>query len=137
MNQFIYPLKVYIEDTDYGGVVYHSNYLKYFERARTEWAEQLGLGIAWQNDQKIYFPVRSANLDYLRPARLGDVLEVVSSIAQLKPASLLYSQYLRLVHTPDTILCKAEIKIACVDHTFKPCVIPRCLLHDIITGASV
>lgn len=137
MNSFVFPLKVYIEDTDYAGVVYHSNYLKFFERARSEWAEQLGFGMLWQREQAIYLPVHSIKIDFLKPAKLNDQLEVVSRIIKLKKASLVYDQYLRLCSVPDTILCRAEVKIACVDKSFRPQALPSCLLHEIITGEPV
>jgi tol-pal system-associated acyl-CoA thioesterase len=134
MNEFIFPIKVYIEDTDYGGVVYHSNYLKYFERGRSEWLESLGLGIEWQQEQKLYFPVRVANLDYLKPARLNDKLDVVSKIESMRPASIVFQQYLRPSRTTDTILCKASVTIVCVNQQFRPQALPHCQLHEIITG---
>lgn len=127
INEFIYPLRVYTEDTDYGGVVYHCNYLKFIERARTEWAEHLGIGFEWQNAHQIYFAVRTAQLQYCKPAKLYDKLEVVSSIKELRPASIIFEQCLRLADTVDKILFKAEIKVACVDHTLRPCVIPEAI----------
>jgi acyl-CoA thioester hydrolase len=135
MKTFIFPLKIYIEDTDCLGVVYHSNYLKFFERARSEWAEQVGAGIVWQREQRIYLLVRSAKLDFLRPARLNDQIEVISQIINQKPASFVHDQYLRLASAPDTILCRAEIKIACVDQYFRPQALPQ-YLSDIIMGES-
>lgn len=125
INEFIYPLRVYIEDTDYGGVVYHANYLKFLERARTEWAEKLGMGLAWQNQHKIYFVVHKAYIEYLKPARLYDELEVISHIKALRPASIIYEQHLRLAGVTDKILTKAETKITCVDHTINVCKIPE------------
>lgn len=129
MNEFVFPFRVYVEDTDYGAVVYHANYLKYFERARSEWAESLGFGIEWQNEQKIYFAVRKATLDYLRPARIHQHVEVVSRISDHGKASITYDQYLRLRATPDTILCRGEIKTACVDHNLRPTALPDAIIN--------
>ncbi|MHB1949167.1 MAG: YbgC/FadM family acyl-CoA thioesterase [Gammaproteobacteria bacterium] len=125
----IFPLRVYIEDTDFSGVVYHANYLKYFERARSEWAEQAGLGTDWQHEQGIYLVLRYANVDYLKPALLHQQVEVVSQIAEVRKASLIYAQYLRPSAIPDTILCKAEIKIACVDRNLRPRALPSLLIN--------
>lgn len=125
MTQFIFPLRIYYEDTDCGGIVYHANYLKYFERARSEWAEQIGWGIDWQREQGVAFTIRSAKIDYLKPATLHQQLEVVSQVSDIRPASLIYAQYLRLAETTDTILCKAEIKVACVDQNLRPRALPE------------
>ncbi|MDR3477905.1 MAG: YbgC/FadM family acyl-CoA thioesterase [Gammaproteobacteria bacterium] len=134
MKQFIFPLKVYIEDTDYSGLVFHANYLNYFERARSESVEILGLGIEWQAQHEIYFPVRSIQIDYLKPARLNNQLEVISQIVNIKKASIIYDQHLRLANSPDTILCKATVKIACVNKHIRPCAIPYSGLHEILMG---
>ncbi len=127
MNHFIFPLRAYTEDTDYGGVVYHANYLKYFERARSEWAEQLGFGSDWQREQGIYFPVRHVRIDFLKPARLHDQLEVVSEIREIRSASLVYAQHLRLAEAKDTILSKADVRVACVGQDFRPRTLPDSL----------
>ena len=134
MNEFFFPLKVYVEDTDYAGVVYHSNYLNFFERARSEWIEKLGMGIAWQRKQEIYFAIRSAKIDFYKPARLSDQLQVVSRVSHLKRVSMTFEQYLRLSNMPDTILCTAEVKVACLDTLFRPSSLPRCKLHEIMMG---
>ncbi len=125
MREFILPLYIYIEDTDYSGVVFHANYLKFFERGRSLWAEQLGFGVAIQLEQGIFFAVRYAHIDFLKPARLNDEMEVVTRVAEVRNASLIYEQYLRLKEQPDTILCKAEIKVACVDRDFRPRALPE------------
>lgn len=134
MNEFIFPLRVYIEDTDYTGIVYHSNYLKYFERARSEWMLSLGLDLAWQQEHEIYFVIRSATLNYLKPARMSDQVEVVSRISSVKRVSMVFEQHLRLSHAPDTVLCTAEVKVACLDKTSRPTSFPQCKFHDIFMG---
>lgn len=132
INEFIYPLRVHIEDTDFAGVVYHSNYLNYMERARSEWVEQLGLGINWQREHEIYFPVHSINIQFLKPARLHEKLEVVSSLKAIRRASMVYDQYLRPVDAPDKILCEAEIKLACTDYNMRPRPIPEVQILETI-----
>ena len=134
MNEFIFPVKVYIEDTDYGGVVYHSNYLKYYERARSEWIAQLGMGIEWQNEHKIYFVIRAITIEYLKPVRLFETVEVVTQISSLKQSSAIFRQYLRSPLAPDTILNTAEVRAVCVNEAFRPQALPPCQLHDILTG---
>lgn len=124
-NQYIYPMRVHIEDTDFTGVVYHSNYLNFMERARSEWFAQLGLGIAWQSEHQLMFVVHSAQIKFIKPAQLHDKVEVVSTIAQMRPASIVFEQYLRLAQPDHRILCKAEIKIACVDTTMQPMPYPH------------
>ena len=114
-NEFIYPLRVHIEDVDFAGVVYHGNYLNYMERARSEWGETMGMGITWQREQRRYFVVHSANIAFLKPARLHEKVEVISKIKMIRPASIVYDQYLRPAGSADKILFTAEIKIACVD----------------------
>lgn len=124
MKRYIFPVKVFIEDTDYSGLVYHANYLNYFERARSTSVEDIGLGISWQLANEIFFLIRSIQIDYLKPARLNDQLEVVSHITEVKKASIVYDQHLRLAHSPDTILCRASVKVVCVNKAMRPCAIP-------------
>lgn len=125
MNEFIYPIRVHIEDTDFGGVVYHSNYLNFFERARSEWVDHEGMGIEWQREQQIYFPVAEVCIQFLKPARLHERLEVVTKVSSIKSASLIFDQHLRLANSTDTILCKAEVRVVCVDYQFKPRPLPE------------
>lgn len=124
-GEFIYPLRIQIEDTDCTGLVFHSNYLNFMERARSEWIDQLGLGLDWQQRHKICFVVHSAMIRFIKPARAHDRVEVVSAINTLRPASIIFDQYLRLAGSTDKILCKAEIKIACVDENMQPCALPE------------
>ena len=92
----IYPVRVYYQDTDAEGVVYHANYLHFAERARVEFMRCLGLGASVQRDHHIAaFAVRACTIDYLRPARLDDVLEVRSRIAHVGGASLRVEQIIR------------------------------------------
>jgi tol-pal system-associated acyl-CoA thioesterase len=124
-QSFIYPLRVHIEDTDCTGVVYHSNYFNFMERGRSEGIDQLGMTIEWQRQHHIMFVVHSASIQFLKPARVHDRLEVVTTIKHLGRASIIFDQYLRLAHAPDKILCKAEIKAACVDGNMRPCALPE------------
>lgn len=131
-NEFIYALRVHIEDTDFAGVVYHSNYLNYMERARSEWMEELGLGITWQRQHQIYFPVHSINIEYIKPAKLHEKVEVVSTIHELRRASILFDQHLRLAGTTVKMLCKAVVRVACTDETMRPCAIPESVSENFV-----
>jgi len=116
-------VRVYYEDTDAGGVVYYANYLRFLERARTEWLRALGFE---QDDLRvrlgILFAVRRVSADYLRPARFNDRLEVTVEPARIGPASIEFSQEVR--RGGDT-LCTASVRIACLDAAqFEPRPIP-------------
>ena len=123
MSIFEWPVKVYYEDTDAGGVVYYANYLRYLERARTEWLRQLGFEQdRLMRDVGIVFAVRHVEIDYRSPARLDDALVVEAQIAELGKASLLFRQ--RLLRD-DAVLSTATVKVVCLNHkTFRPVAIP-------------
>jgi acyl-CoA thioester hydrolase len=129
-THFRLPLRVYYEDTDAGGVVYYANYLAFMERARTEWLRSIG----YENQQLIdelglLFAVRRACVDYLGPARLDDLLEVVARISVVKRASLVFEQQ---ILRGDTLLCRGEITLVCVDReSFRPTAIPDSILKEI------
>ena len=112
MNEFLMPVRVYIEDTDAGGIVYYVNYLKFMERARTEFFRELGFGKAGANKEGYQFVVHSAQIEYKKPARLDDMLDVSARLVKLRGASLFFEQEVR---RDDDILSNAEVKIACVD----------------------
>ena len=112
MNEFLMPVRVYIEDTDAGGIVYYVNYLKFMERARTEFFRELGFGKAGANKEGYQFVVHSAQIEYKKPARLDDMLNVSAKLVKLRGASLFFEQEVR---RDDDILSNAEVKIACVD----------------------
>ncbi len=127
MTKFEWPIRVYYEDTDAGGVVFYANYLKFFERARTEMLRAEG----FDQDQlisqdKMMFMVRSTNVDYLSPAKFNQQLLVCSQIKQTKRASFLFEQ---LIYCDTTLICKAMISIVCVDYvTLRPKAIPARIL---------
>jgi acyl-CoA thioester hydrolase len=130
MNPFNWPIRVYYEDTDAGGVVFYANYLKFFERARTEMLRHLG----FEQDQLIeiqnlIFVVRSVKVDYLKPARFNDLIDVTSAVIEKKKTSLIFKQS---ILREDILLCDAEIRIACLDaQTMKPKPIPTEILEKI------
>lgn len=120
-------VRVYYEDTDSGGVVYHSNYLNFMERARTEWLRVLGYE---QTDLKqnlqIIFVVHSMAIDFKKPAKFNDLLVVKSELIKIGHGSLIFLQKITL---DSQLLVKAQVKLACVSAiTFKPVVIPKSVL---------
>lgn len=110
-KEFILPLRVYIEDTDAGGIVYYVNYLKFIERSRTELLRSLGYGKAAVLDDGSLLVVRSAEVDYLMPAKLDD--EIVATAVLQKVANT-YVIFHQEVRRGDDVLCRATVKVACV-----------------------
>lgn len=128
---FSWAVRVYYEDTDSGGVVYHANYLKFMERARSEWLRDLGFE---QDDLRsregILFAVRRAELDYLAPALFNDALTVCVRGVQPGGASLVFDQEIRR-SSDQTLCCRGRIKVACIDEkTLRPVRIPENLLAE-------
>jgi len=122
-SSFVLPVRVYYEDTDAAGVVYYANYLRFCERARTEWLRALGVEQqALMHSSGIAFVVRSVKADYLQPARLDDSLQVISHIGSLRRASLQFDQEIR---RDGQLLFAAQVLIACIDHRRqKPAAMP-------------
>ncbi len=132
MNTFNWPVRIYYEDTDSGGVVYYANYLKFMERARTEWLRSFSIQ---QDDLRerfgIIFAVRQVQIDYLLPAKFNDELVVVSKVTKQGKASITFEQ---IVMRGTEVLVKATIKIACLDAgLFKPLPMPVEILEK-LTG---
>lgn len=131
MNNFIWPVRVYYEDTDAGGVVFYANYLKFFERARTEMLRAMG----YEQDElianeSIIFVVRSVQVDYLTPARFNEQLQVSAKVSLAKKASLTFDQ---VITRGDDVLCKGSVRIACLDaQTMRPKAIPETLFRAIL-----
>jgi len=124
LSVFEWPVRVYYEDTDAGGVVYYANYLKFLERARTEYLRHLGFGQeALMRDAGILFAVRRVEIDYLSPARFDDALRVEATLDAVSKVSMGFSQ--RILRTPDEVLCTATVKVVCLDSDkFRPTAIP-------------
>ncbi len=122
---FRWPLRVYYEDTDASGVVYHANYLRWFERARTEWLRELGYeqhGLA--QGLGAVFTVASMEIAFRRPARLDDRLEVTLGVASVRAASLQFEQQLYRFGD-EALLASARVRVGCVDaDTFRPVPVP-------------
>ncbi|MFK5985866.1 MAG: tol-pal system-associated acyl-CoA thioesterase [Pseudomonadota bacterium] len=135
-NSFIWPIRVYYEDTDCGGVVYHSNYLKFMEQARTEWLRHLGLEQdVLINDYGIIFAVRSLSIDYLKPALFNQLLKVETIIEKMGKISLFFKQLIYCEQHPQNkqLLSSANVKIVCLayDQQLKKILGPKKLPEDI------
>lgn len=115
-------VKVYYEDTDAAGVVYYANYLRYFERARTELFAQHGIDVAEYHNMGYFFPIVHVDIHYKRPARLGEILEITTEIKELKKASVTLRQ---CVFKGETILVEAFVTVACIDKNSRPRRLPE------------
>lgn len=124
---FHWPVRVYWEDTDAGGVVYHAQYLAFMERARSEWMRGIGFGQELLRETYgLCFVVRSMSIDFRAPARLDDSLAVSVGLEQCRGASLVFAQEVR---RDGELLVGAEVKVAAVSaETFRPQAIPDALL---------
>ena len=146
MHQFHWPIRVYYEDTDSGGVVYYANYLKFMERARSEWLRSLDIEQdRLRTNEGIIFVVRAAHVEYLKLARFNDMLDVSVVVARCGRASVTFEQQVArrvtemptLVahHATSVLCCSGRIKIACVDSaTMRPCAIPPLILAKFSVG---
>lgn len=131
---FTWPVRVYWEDTDAGGVVYYANYLKFLERARSEWLRALGLSqTELAQRDGVLFVVRHVAVEFLAPARFDDSLEVRSVAEELGGASLTLMQE---VYRGESLLVTARVRIACVRSTdFRPVRIPPHVIQRLVHPA--
>ena len=130
MTTFSIPIRVYYEDTDAGGVVYHANYLRFMERARTEWLRSLGFDQDKLSRQDgVVFAVRSASLDFVKAARFNDMLQADATVTATGRASLTMEQTIK---RGDELLCSGKVRLVCVDATrFIPKPIPTAVATKI------
>jgi acyl-CoA thioester hydrolase len=116
--QFTWEVRVYYEDTDAGGIVYYANYLKFFERARTEWLRAIGVGQQLLlEEHDAMFVVKSVSADYHAPAKLDDVLNLTLTIEKLGRASIIFRQE---AWCGATLLNTALVKVGCVSSSLRP-----------------
>ena len=132
MQTFSFPVRVYYEDTDAGGVVYYANYLKFMERARTEWLRGYGFEqAALARESHLIFAVCRVRIDFLKPARLDDALEVRIALLRLGRARLTFHQEVLRPGT-DERLARATVDVAALDaESFRPKRIPDFLYKDL------
>ena len=131
-GNFSIPVRVYYEDTDAGGLVYYANYLKFMERARTEWLRGLGFEQdALSAADGVIFAVRAVKVDFYKPGRFNDLLEATVNIRRRGGASLTLKQK---VQRNSTTLCEAEVKVACLDaQSLSPRSIPNHVVAQLDT----
>lgn len=127
---FTWPVRVYVEDTDFGGVVFYANYLKYFERARTELLRSLSVTQQEMVDTyRVIFVVTNVTVDYLSPARMDDELLVTASPEKLGRASVNFAQEIR---RGQDVLVKASISVACVGiESMRPQAMPESMREQL------
>lgn len=122
LNKSTYEYRIYYEDTDAGGVVYYANYLKFFERARTDFLRDLNISQSELLKENIAFVVRKCEVEYLTPARLDDFVSVSVVVTKINAASILMQQEMQL---NNKILSRLNVEIVCVDSAnFRPKKIP-------------
>lgn len=128
MSEFRWPARVYWEDTDGGGIVYYANYLRFLERARTEWLRALGFSQqALAREPGVLFAVASLSIDYRRPARLDDELIITCEPRADGAVCLRFAQRILRASDGET-LANAEVRVACVDaRTLRPTKVPEAL----------
>lgn len=133
MSLFSIPVRVYYEDTDAAGVVYYANYLRFMERARTDWLRSLGIDQAKLSvEGNVVFAVHSCKIEYLKPARLDDGLRVTVGVRRLGGVSVLFDQ---TVERDGVVLCRGEVKVACLHaRTFSPVEVPEPIARKIHAG---
>jgi acyl-CoA thioester hydrolase len=118
-REFFWPVRIYYESTDAGGVVYHAEYLKFFERARTEWLRSLGFEQPeLRSSDGVIFVVRSMRIKYVQPARFNESLQVASRLVELGRSRFVFEQALM---RGEELLTQAQVEVACVaDPDFRP-----------------
>ncbi|WP_250625062.1 tol-pal system-associated acyl-CoA thioesterase [Pinirhizobacter soli] len=135
--EFSWPVRIYWEDTDAGGVVYHASYVRFLERGRTEFLRSGGMDqVRLSQDTGLAFVVREMTLDFLRPARLDDELLVTVTVKQRRSASILFAQEIhRIDGTP---LLRATVRVACVElASMRPVAIPPDLFpHSLVVAPA-
>jgi len=127
---FIHPVRVYWEDTDAGGVVYHAQYVAFLERARSEWLRSLGMSQErLRTEHDLVFAVRAMRIDFRAPARLDDQLEATAALRACRRASLVFAQSIR---RDGVLLVDAEVRVAALGASdFRPRPLPQPLYEEL------
>ncbi len=120
-NKFEFNIRIYMEDTDAGGIVYHANHIRFMERTRTEWLRASGIGHYWH--QKDYnFVVHKINVKYMRPILMDDLITVTASVVSCKSMSFVLQQN---IYRDEILLASGEVELACLNDQMKPCRLPN------------
>ena len=132
--RFTWNVRVYYEDTDLGGVVYHANYLRFMERARTEWLRSLGFEQDTLRDHHgVLFVVVEAEVAFRHPARFNDELTVSVEVRRSGRVSLGFHHEVRSASGAEELFCVGEVRVACIDaETFKPRALPQEILREFV-----
>ena len=126
----ILRIRIYYEDTDCGNVVYYANYLKYCERARTEFLESKGVSMKQLINDNIFFVVAEAALKYFSPGRYGDILAIETIVERVGPASITFNHEIKRDATGE-LLVKVMVKLGCVNQGMKPLRLPQDILNAV------
>ncbi|WP_273777097.1 tol-pal system-associated acyl-CoA thioesterase [Acinetobacter sp. GSS19] len=119
-NLFAFPIRIYMEDTDAGGIVYHANHIRFMERCRTEWLRASGIDHYWH--QKDYnFVVHKIAVKYMRPILMDDLITVTASVISCKTASFTLQQH---IYRGEILLASGEVELACLNANMMPCRLP-------------
>jgi len=131
MSQYTHQFRVYYEDTDAGGVVYHANYLNFFERTRTEWLRSKGLEQSVMREQaNVILAIRKMEIDYVLPARLDDLLTVTVEVESHSKIAMVVRQ---TMHVEDALMAKARVQIVSLNASkFKPMRFPTPYLEELL-----
>lgn len=129
----IYPIDIFYDDTDALGIVYHANFIKYMERARTMLFKEKNMSLATVTEaHQILFVVKRIEIEYLKPVKLLQKIHVLSEVSDLSRASLTFNQ--RICFDPtnmDTIICSGKVVIVCTNKELKPCPIPEKIVREL------
>lgn len=129
MSEFSLPVKVYLEDTDAGGIVYHVNYLKYMERSRTEYLSQLGYDKPAILASGLMLVVHSMDISYAKPSVLGENLQATTKVKKLARSYVVFEQN---IIRRDQLICAANVKVACISQKeHKPKAMPK-VMYDFL-----
>ncbi|WP_122899627.1 tol-pal system-associated acyl-CoA thioesterase [Acinetobacter sp. B51(2017)] len=115
-NRFEFPIRIYIEDTDAGGIVYHANHIRFMERTRTEWLRACGIEHYW-HQQDYNFVVHKISLKYMRPILMDDLITVTATVVSCKSTSFVLQQN---IYRGEIMLASGEVELACIDANMKP-----------------
>ncbi len=127
--KFQWPVRVYYEDTDAGGVVYHASYIAFYERARTEALRQCGFTQQTLLEQQVGFVVRRMNVEFIAAARLDDLLQIESDVVEMGRASMTFRQ--RIVNSQGKVINEADVLIACINlDRMKPIALPESIVAE-------
>ena len=131
LREFTWQIRVYYEDTDAGEVIFYANYLKFMERARTEWLREIGFDHKILKEKyKLLFAVKNLTIDYIKPGYLDDLLTITSKLVESRKASLIFQQNIK--NENNELLSQADVKIACINaNTLKALSMPEELLMEL------